>query len=128
MGLIPTLLSSLGPGVAETSLLCAHRPLLSFLISLVPHILMRVLAFTDPYLILRHKDHMLKLAPLGRMSAVLCSIPEYVVALAAAASIISTSVEFGGNSVLLWACEKKAMPLGWTLSAVGVHVTAALGF
>ena len=87
---------------------------------------MRVLAFTDPYLLLRHKDYMLKLAPLGRMSAVFCSIPEYVLALAAAASIISTFVEFGGNTVLLWACENKAMLLSWTISAVGVHVTAAL--
>ena len=42
------------------------------------------------------------------------------------ASINSTFVEFGGNTILLWACENKAMLLSWTLSAVGVHVTAAL--
>ena len=34
MGLTPTILVSLGPSIAETSLLSAHRPLLSFLISL----------------------------------------------------------------------------------------------
>lgn len=59
MGLTPTLLASLGPSVAETSLLSAHRPLLSFLISLgAPAVYpMRVFDFIDPYLALRHKEH-----------------------------------------------------------------------
>ena len=130
MGLTPTLFASLGPSVAETLLLSAHWLLLSFLISLgSPSVYpMRVVEFTDPYLMLRHKDHMLKLPPLGRMSAVLCSILEYVLALAAAASIISTSVELGASTVVVWACKNKAMPLRWTLSAAGIHVTAALGY
>lgn len=34
LGLMPTLLAYIGPSVAEISLLSAHRPLLSFLISM----------------------------------------------------------------------------------------------
>ena len=62
MGLTPTLLASLGPSVAETSLLSAHRPLLSFLISLGAPVVypMRVFDFTDPFSLLQHKQHMFK--------------------------------------------------------------------
>lgn len=54
MGLTPTLLASLGPSVAEASLLSTHRPLLSllsFLISLGAPVVypMRVFDFTDPF-------------------------------------------------------------------------------
>ena len=82
MGLAPTLFVSLSPSAAEAPLLCAHLPLLSFVISFGSPTAypMRVSEFTDPYLVLRHKNHLLELP---RMSAVLCSIPEYTLALAA---------------------------------------------
>ena len=67
IGLTPTILASLGPSVAETSLLSAHRPLLSFLISLsAPAVYpARVFEFTDPYSVLGHKEHLLKAAAMG---------------------------------------------------------------
>ena len=90
MGLTPTILASLGPSVPETSLLSAHRPLLSFLISLgAPAVYpARVFEFNDPYWVLRHKEHLLRLPLWGTRSAIICSVLEYVFALAAATSII----------------------------------------
>ena len=130
MGLTPTLLASLGPSVAETSLLSAHRPLLSFLISLGAPVVypMRVFDFTDPFSLLQHKQHMFKPPLLGGKSSVLCSILEYAFSLAAAVSIISTSVQLGAKTVLVWACTNKAMPLVWTFMSVAIHAMAALGY
>ena len=100
MGLTPTLFASLGPSAAETSLLSAHLPLLSFVTSFGSPAAypMRVFEFTEPYLMLRHTDHMLKLPPLGRMSVILCSIPDYTLALAA------NQVDFFGLGYINNAC------------------------
>ena len=96
MGLTPTILASIGPSVAETSLLSAHRPLLSFLISVgAPAVYpTRVFEFTDPYSVLRHKDHLLRLPPwlaTGPKLAIIASVLEYTFALAAVAAVILTS-------------------------------------
>ena len=130
MGLTPTILASMGPSVAETSLLSAHRPLLSFLISLgAPAVYpTRVFEFTDPYSVLRHKEHVLRLPLLGTRSAIICSVLEYVFALAAAASIISTSAQLGAKTILVWACTNQAMPLIWTFLSAAIHIGAALGY
>ena len=71
VGLIPTLLALSGLSVAEISLLSAHRPFLSFLISLGAPVvyLMLMSDFTDLFLLLKHKKHMLK------PPTVLCSMP-----------------------------------------------------
>ena len=130
MGLTPTLLASLGPSVAEISLLSAHRPLLSFLISLGAPVVYptRVSEFTDPFLLLKRKEHMPKPPLLGRSSTVLCSILEYAFSLAAAASIISTSAQLGEKTFLVWACTNKVMPLVWTFMSVAIHAMATLGY
>ena len=130
MGLTPTILASLGPSVAETSLLSAHRPLLSFLISLgAPAVYpTRVFEFTDPYSVLRHKEHVLRLPLLGTRSAIICSILEYLFALVAAISIILTSAQLGAKTILVWACTNQAMPLIWTSLPAVIHIVAALGY
>ena len=130
MGLTPTILASLGPSVAETSLLSAHRPFLSFLISLgAPAIYpTRVFDFVDPYSVLRHKEHMLRLPLMGPRFAIICSILEYVFALAAAMSIILTSVQLGAKTILVWACTNQTMPLVWTSLPGAIHIVAALGY
>ncbi len=130
MGLTPTILASLGPAVAETSLLSAHRPFLSLLISLrAPAVYpTRVFEFTDPNSVLRHNEHVLRLPLLGTRSATICSILEYLFALAAAAIIVSTSVQRGQKTVLVWNCTNQAMPLIWTCLSAAIHVGASLGY
>ena len=130
MGLTPTILASLGPSVAETSLLSAHRPFLSFLISIgAPAVYpMRVFEFVDPYSVLRHKEHVLRPPLLGTRSAMIFSILEYIFALAAAISIILTSAQLGAKTILVWACTNQAMPLIWTSLPAAAHIVAALGY
>ena len=123
MGLTPTVLASLGPSVAETSLL-------SFLISLgAPAVYpARIFEFTDPYLVLRHKEHLLRLPLWGTRSAIICSVLEYVFALAAATMIISTSVQLGAKTILVWNCTNPAMPLVWPFLSAAIHIGAALSY
>ncbi|KAI9707801.1 MAG: hypothetical protein M1836_000763 [Candelina mexicana] len=130
MGLTPTILASLGPSVAETSLLSAHRPFLSFLISLgAPAVYpTRVFDFIDPYSVLKHKKHVLRLPQLGTRSASMCSALEYLFALAAAATIISTSTQLGQKTILVWGCTNQAMPLIWTFLSATIHIGAALSY
>ena len=130
MGLTPTILASLGPSVAETSLLSAHRPLLSFLISLgAPAVYpARVFEFNDPYSVLRHKEHLLRLPLWGTRSAIICSVLEYIFALAAAAIIIATSAQLGAKTILVWGCTNQAMPLVWTFLSAAIHIGAALSY
>ncbi len=130
MGLTPAILASLGPAVAETSLLSAHRPFLSLLISLrAPAVYpTRVFEFTDPNSVLRHNEHVLRLPLLGTRSATICSILKYLFALAAAAIIVSTSVQRGQKTVLVWNCTNQAMPLIWTCLSAAIHVGASLGY
>lgn len=130
VGLTPTILASLGPSVAETSLLSAHRPLLLFMISLgAPAVYpARVFEFTDPYSVLRHKEHLLRLPLWGTRSAIICSVLEYVFALAAATTIISTSVQLGAKTILVWNCTNQAMPLVWTFLSAAIHIGAALSY
>ena len=130
MGLTPSVLATLGPSVAETSLLSAHRPLLSFLISLgAPAVYpTRVFEFTDPYSVLGHKDHVLRLPTLGTKLAILCSVLEYVSALAAAAMIIWTSAQLGAKTILVWGCTTQVMPLVWTFLTAAIHIGAALSY
>jgi len=62
------------------------------------------------------------------MSAIICSVLEYVFALAAAASIISTSAQLGGKTTLVWACTNQAMPLIWTSLSAATHIRADLAY
>ncbi len=64
LGIMPTLLSSIGPSIAETSLLSAHRPFLSLLISMgAPAIWpTRIFKYKDPIQALEGHD-MLNLKP-----------------------------------------------------------------
>ncbi|MCJ1291616.1 hypothetical protein MMC34_003161 [Xylographa carneopallida] len=107
MGPTPTLLGSFGPSIAETSILSAHRPLLAFFISLgAPAIFpTRVFHFYDPYTILVSEEYMLRLPRLRKRAATFLIILEYILALAAGATIIVASVQLGAKTMLVWNCQ-----------------------
>jgi hypothetical protein len=76
LGIMPTLLSTIGPSIAETSLLSAHRPFLSFLISMgAPAIWStRVFEYNDPIQALGGGDK-LNLKPVRFWSAGPLTLP-----------------------------------------------------
>ncbi|EUC27603.1 hypothetical protein COCCADRAFT_30949 [Bipolaris zeicola 26-R-13] len=104
LGLMPTLLSTIAPSIAEMALLSAHRPALSFLIALgAPSIWpTKLIEYNDP--------------------------TRYVLVAGAVFNIVWTSLELGRNSILSWGCTTTFGPLLWTSLAGVVHLVAAFSF
>jgi hypothetical protein len=138
LGLMPTLLATIGPSLAEISLVSSHRPVLSFLLSMsAPAVWQtRFFEYSDPLHVLRDDSTARPRGTLLRISigdrwswmASLLSIFQYLIAAGAVANIIATSIELGQKTILAWACTTTFAPLLWTTLASGVHIIAAAGF
>jgi len=130
LGLLPTLLSAIGPSVAEISLLSTHRPLLSFLISVgAPAIWpTRLFEYTNPLSSLQRGENKLVVLELRSWLVILASVVEYVVVMGAVANIISTSVGIGQSTILAWGCTTTFMPLLWTTLSCVIHFIAASSY
>jgi hypothetical protein len=105
---MPTVLATLGPAVAETSLLSAHRPLLSLLVSMgAPAIWpTRVFEYNDPAKVLE-RENRLVLSRLNPYLAVVLSTLQYLLATGAVANIFTTSIQLGQNAILTWGCTNE---------------------
>lgn len=113
LGLLLTLLSAIGPSVAEISLLSSHRPLLSFLISMgVPAIWpTRLFEYTNPISALESGENKLAIPKLGTWIAIVTSLLDYVIVIGAIANIMETSTEIGQKAILTWGCTTTFAPL-----------------
>ncbi|OTA81159.1 hypothetical protein M434DRAFT_401458 [Hypoxylon sp. CO27-5] len=129
LGLAPYILSTLGPTIAELSVLSVHRPFLSFLISLGAPVSTptRVFDFDDPRDIIRGKARNLAIDRIGSRAAVLISAVQYVLAAVSAMNVITTMVAVGRNTTLAWACTTQFAPLLWAVLAPFVAVVAMAG-
>ncbi|OTA52626.1 hypothetical protein K449DRAFT_390758 [Hypoxylon sp. EC38] len=129
LGLAPYILSTLGPTVAELSVLSVHRPFLSFLISLGAPVSTptRVFDFDDPRDLLSGKARNLVIERIDGRAAVLISAVQYVLAAISATNVITTMIAVGRNTTLAWACTTQFAPLLWAVLAPFVAVVAMAG-
>jgi hypothetical protein len=130
LGLLPTLLSAIGPSVAEISLLSTHRPLLSFLISMgAPAIWpTRLFEYTNPLSALQARDNRLVIPKLRTWIAIGASLFEYMMVIGAITNIMATSIDIGRRSILAWGCTTTFTPFLWTTLACAIHVIAASSY
>ncbi|KAJ5169006.1 uncharacterized protein N7482_004600 [Penicillium canariense] len=135
LGLTPTLLSNLGPTIAESSTLSSQRPLLSWLLSFgAPAVMMcRIWTYDDPYNTIasrRNSSKLLDHFAIGRTRRYrwLINIVEYVFALAAIANIIHVSLDLEFRSVSTWYCESWWFPLTWVLILGLIHAIGTISF
>lgn len=131
LGLLPTLVSTIGPGIAELSLLSAHRPLLSMALSLgAPATFpMRAFEFDDPNRVLSLEDNRTILRPFGRNWARLAiTVMQYIFAVGAALNTIYNMVELGSLTILAWGCTTQFTPLMWAMISGIVNLTAAISY
>ena len=129
LGLMPTLLASIGPSFAEISLLSAHRPLLSFLISMGASAIWpnRMFEYVHPPDILRRS----KSPWAGNMRpwpAATMSLAQYVVAIGAIANVMTTSIEVGRKSILAFGCSTTFAPLLWSSLPSAIHLISVLSY
>lgn len=128
LGLTPTILSGLGPTVAEVSLLSLRRPLLASLISLgAPAIYpSRPMEYSDPFAVFQPATGTIVVPRIAQpYSSILCTI-QYLLVAGAATNVLQVSYDIGIRSVIDWWCDFSFAPLFWSLLTAGIHLTAAL--
>ena len=130
LGLMPTLLANIGPSLAEVSLLSAHRPVLSFLISMGASAIYpsRVFEYTHPTEILTQRPRLLRISQMPPWRATMLSLAQYIVAVVAIANVITTSIEAGRKSILTVGCTVTFAPLLWSSSAFVIHLVSVLSY
>lgn len=133
LGLIPTILATLGPTLGEISLISWRRPILSLLLSMgAPAIYpSRILQPEDPAkLLLETTGAVTSTMPQlrGGVGVLVVSALEYVLPMAAIANILTTSYELGTKTVLSFDCSSSMMPIVWSIFPVLIHAAATIGF
>lgn len=85
LGLVPSLLSSIGPNIADIIMLSSHRPALAFILSLgAPAILpSRILEYSDPHSVVIPGHGKLTLRPQKTWVALAIGFSQYICSLAA---------------------------------------------
>lgn len=131
LGLLPTLMASIGPSIAEISLLYAHRPLLSVLLSFsTPSIWTVSSLFEHNTPDCARVTRMDRLGPrrLGPRVAAAMSAGEYLLAAGAAANTVFTAVEIGQKTILSWGCTTQFTPLLWAVLPSVVYAIAGANY
>lgn len=128
LGLMPTILSLLGLSVAEMALLHMHRPLLSVLLSLsAPAVYPgRFLIWEDPLRANESHTGAWVIRAFPARWAVVISIAQYVLALAAIALNVHNAWTMGVRAVLVWYCDASYWPLLWVILSIVIHTIAVL--
>ena len=130
LGVMPTLLATLGPRIGEISLLSTHRPVLSFLLSVgAPAVWpTRIFTYDDPGECLGRGVNRLCAGKQPHRLAVLYSVLEYAVAAGAIVNLIHVAVILGRLTVMSWSCELNYGPLIWAVIPLSIHFVAGCSY
>lgn len=128
LGLMPTVLSYIGPTVAEVTLLSSYRPIL--IVLLVPGML--AVFLTRPFTLSNAKESLNKDAGtlvLGRRTrnmTIMISVIQYLTILLAATNTITNFALPGTSTILSWRCQSPYMDMAWNLAALDSHLCAGV--
>jgi hypothetical protein len=128
LGLMPTILSVLGPSVAEMALLHMQRPLLSLLLCLgAPAVYPgRFLIWEDPLRANEPHTGAWVVRAFSRRWAIIISMAQYIFTLGAIALNVYNAWTMGVRAVLVWYCDASYWPLLWVVLATVIHTIAVL--
>ena len=129
LGLMPSLLSSLGPTLAVSTTLALERPLLSLLLAIGAPAFYPFRAFDhqDPLVALKQATAtMPRMAPFPPWAHPLISLLQYLLALAAALNVVATSLELGLKTVVTWKKDQSCLPLMWVVLPLAIHLCAMI--
>jgi hypothetical protein len=126
LGLMPSLLSFLGPTLAESSTLALERPFLSLLLAIgAPAFYpFRPFDHRDPLEALKQRSRLLPQIPLSCWAHVLVSVLQYLLALATAVNVVTASLQLGLNTVVTWNKDQSFLPLMWVILSLAIHLCA----
>ncbi|KAI4183917.1 MAG: hypothetical protein L6R41_005095 [Letrouitia leprolyta] len=127
LGLVSTLLAYIGPSIAEISLLYAHRPLLSAILSLNTPTLWTVSSLfesnTPDNARVTRMDRLIP-CRLKPWVASAMSAGEYLLAAGAATNAIFTAIEISQKTILSWGCTTQFTPFLWAVLPSIVYAMA----
>lgn len=124
LGLGPTILTFLGSGTAETSLLARRRPLLALLIASGSPAVSPLPTFIYPNPIeeLEARDNHLAIMHFSPIQAVFVSILEYTLVVGAIVNVYMTAFTMGSWSINTISCDDLWYPLLWVVTTLFIHI------
>lgn len=128
LGLMPTILSYLGPTVGEMALVSCHRPVFAVLVMLgTPAVYAtRPFDFNSPSESLKKNLGGFVLHKQIPCRAYFMTLAQYLLLSLAVGNSLHNSVNFGTSTILGWKCLWPYLELGWNLMPVVPHFCAAL--
>ncbi|KAI0430146.1 hypothetical protein F5Y09DRAFT_238197 [Xylaria sp. FL1042] len=130
LGLMPTLLASLAPSIAEITLLSLDRPFFSLVVSLaVPSLYpTRTLEYDDPFEVLKRYSESGMLDSVNHRLGRALHLVSYAVAVGSIINIVFAVVLVSSSTILSWGCLNWYMPLIWVLLPAFIHLVSAVPF
>jgi hypothetical protein len=124
LGLLPATLALLGSTTAEVGLLATRRPVLAFLLASSAPAVNPTRPFDggDPRHILETRQKTKSVRQLGKSTACIVSLVQYLIALGTIANLIHTSWELCINTLCSFAPEIAFLPALWAFLALPVHI------
>ncbi|KAK3671216.1 hypothetical protein LTR78_008851 [Recurvomyces mirabilis] len=128
LGLLPATLSSIGLSYVETGILALRRPGLAFLLAIgSPSVSpIKTFDYRGPSEILRKDDMAMRMARLGQPVQTAVFLLEYLLAIGATVNIGVVTWQLCVRTFCSFATDTWYMPSLWPLTAIAIHVGAAL--
>ena len=128
LGLMPTILSYIGPTVGEMALISSHRPVFAVLLMLgAPAVFAtRPFDFNSPSESLKKNGGGFVFHKQNPCWAYLITLAQYLLLSLAVGNSLHNSVNLGTSTILSWKCLWPYLELGWNLMPVVPHLCAAL--
>ena len=132
LGVLPSVLGSLGARLSETSYLSVHRPVLSLLLAVgSPGIWMTwPFEYDNPVETVKQSPSQLVMPSFKewpRASGCLSAL-QYMLVLASIANLVEISLQLGRKTIVSWRCTFDYGPLLWVLTPIVVHLIASVTF
>ena len=128
LGLMPTILSYVGPTVGEIALISSRRPVLAVLAMLgAPAVFAtRPFDFNSPGESLKRDAGSFVLHKQTPFRAAVMTTAQYLLLSLAVTNCLINSVQLGTSTILSWKCLWPYLQLGWNFMPLAPHLCAAL--
>ena len=128
LGLMPTMLSYIGPIVGEMTLISSRRPVIAVLVMLgAPGVFAtRPFDFNSPGESLKKDVGSLVLHKQTPFRAAVISTAQYLLLSLAVTNCLLNSMQLGTSTILSWKCLWSYLQLGWNFMPLAPHLCAAL--
>ena len=127
LGLMPTILSYVGPTVGEMALISSHRPVFAILVMLgAPAVFAtRPFDFNGPSESLKRNVEGFVLHKQTSYRAYCMTLAQYLLLSLAVSNSLHNSANLGTSTILSWKCLWPYLELAWNLMPVVPHICAA---